>query len=93
MKGFRRLEICVRIAARPQGACSSIGKNAISPPFLYRNIAQSVEQRADNAEVDGPNPSIPTKSARMAMQPIRRDYSLLRDLERDINKYGPPVEW
>ena len=28
---------------------------------IYRNIAQSVEQRADNAEVDGPNPSIPTK--------------------------------
>ena len=67
--------------------------------FLYtiyrkhRNIAQSVEQRADNAEVDGPNPSIPTKGARMAMQPIRRSYSLLRDLERDINKYGPPIEW
>ena len=29
-------------------------------PNAYRNIAQSVEQRADNAEVDGPNPSIPT---------------------------------
>ena len=28
------MEIRVRIAARPQGACSSMGKNAI-PSFLY----------------------------------------------------------